>query len=63
MSFHACFGDLLRRLADRAIAAVPCGALLQGVDAASLPVHEVLVGEVPGRAGPISVQGAAARGE
>lgn len=62
MSFHSCLEDLLRRLADRAIAAVPCGALLEGRASASLPVHEVLVGEVPGRAGPISVQGGAARG-
>ncbi len=59
MSFHACLDDLLRRLADRGIAPVPCGALVEGLDPAALPVHEVVVGEVPGRAGPISVQGAA----
>jgi len=62
MSFHACFDDLLRRMKDRGVAAVPCGSILDGVDAKRLPVHEMVVGEVEGRAGPISVQGAAARG-
>ncbi len=61
MSFHACFEDLLRRLAERGIAAVPCGEIADGLVPSALPVHEVEVGEVPGRAGPISVQGAAAR--
>jgi undecaprenyl phosphate-alpha-L-ara4FN deformylase len=59
MSFHACLDDLLRRMADRGIPAVPCGAVLGG---APLAAHAVATGEVPGRAGPISVQGEALRG-
>ena len=62
MSFHAGFDDLPRRMKDGGVAAVPCGAILEGIDRAALPVHEVLVGEVEGRAGPISVQGGAGRG-
>ncbi len=62
MSFHACFDDLLRRMADRGVPAIPCGAVLEGLEASSLPVHEIVTGEVAGRAGPISVQGAAVRG-
>jgi len=57
MGFHSCLVDLLHLLDERGHEPVPCGTLLEGVDTASLPVHDVLVGEVPGRAGPISVQG------
>jgi peptidoglycan/xylan/chitin deacetylase (PgdA/CDA1 family) len=54
MSFHACLRDLLARLRDSGAAPVPCGALLEGVDAASLPVRDVVLREVPGRAGLLS---------
>ena len=62
MSFHGCLDDLLRRMADAGVAAIPCGAVLEGLDRARLPVHGIRTGEVPGRAGPISIQGEAARG-
>ncbi len=62
MSFHGCLDGLLGRMRDGGIEAVPCGAVLDGLDRARLPVRPILVGEVPGRAGPISVQGEAVRG-
>jgi len=62
MSFHRCLIDLLARLADAGASPVPCGALLDGVEAARLPVHDVVLEEVPGRAGPLSVQGPRAGG-
>jgi peptidoglycan/xylan/chitin deacetylase (PgdA/CDA1 family) len=54
MSFHACLADLLARLKDAGARPVPCGALLEGVDAASLPIRDVVLREVPGRAGLLS---------
>ncbi len=58
MSFSPGFRELLRRLADRGARCVPCRDLLEGVDPAALPVHEVVLREVPGRSGLLSTQGA-----
>jgi hypothetical protein len=57
MSWHACFVELLKRLKDAGIPCVPCGALLEGVQPSRLPVCEVVLREVPGRAGLLSSQG------
>jgi hypothetical protein len=57
MSFHRSFEDLLRRLAGEGFQCVPCGVLLEGVDRSALPVHEVVLREVPGRSGLLSTQG------
>lgn len=57
MGFHACLRELLARLRDAGTSVVPCGALLEGVDPGGLPACEVVLREVPGRAGLLSTQG------
>jgi len=56
MAFLPCFRDLLARLQDGGVECVPCGTLVAGLDPASLPVHDVVLREVPGRAGLLSTQ-------
>ena len=62
MSYLPCFTELLARLRDGGVASVPCGDLLSGVDPARLPACDVVLREVPGRAGLLSTQGAPADG-
>jgi peptidoglycan/xylan/chitin deacetylase (PgdA/CDA1 family) len=57
MSFLPCFRDLLARLRDSGAEFLPCGGLLQGVARRDLPICEVHLREVPGRAGALSMQG------
>jgi hypothetical protein len=62
MSWLPCFTDLLARLRDGGVAGVPCGDLLAGVDSSRLPACDVVLREVPGRAGLLSTQGAPSDG-
>jgi len=57
MSYRHCFEEILARLRDAGAPCVPCGALLEGVRTAELPASNVVMREVPGRAGLLACQG------
>ncbi len=62
-AYHPCLRDILARLRDRGMTPVPCGALLEGVDPATLSACDVLFRGIPGGAGRLSTQGEEVRGD